>query len=82
MNTTTILDDVTKVFHKVLENDKIILKRETVASDVTEWDSFNHIQLIVAVEKNFGIRFTSLEIQGFQNVGEMIDCLEGKLLKK
>ncbi|CAA7194377.1 acyl carrier protein [Chryseobacterium potabilaquae] len=78
MDKNEILTKLTKIFHEELDNEDIILSFETTADDIEEWDSLSHIQLIVAVEKNFGVRFTSSEIQSWQNVGEMIDCIVTK----
>ncbi|REC80219.1 acyl carrier protein [Chryseobacterium elymi] len=75
MNKDEILAKLTTIFHDELDNDTIVLSFETTAEDVEEWDSLSHIQLIVAVEKAFGVRFTSSEIQSWNNVGEMIDCI-------
>ncbi len=82
MNTDEILNECTKIFVDQLDNDSITLKRETTAADVEEWDSLSHIQLIVAIEKHFKIRFTTAEIQGFKNVGDMCDTIEKKLNSK
>jgi acyl carrier protein len=79
MDNKEILTIVTTVFAEVLDNNNIVLTGETTANDVEEWDSLNHIQLVVAVEKKFGIRFTSSEIQGWKNVGEMIDSINAKV---
>jgi acyl carrier protein len=79
MDNKEILTIVTTVFAEVLDNKNIILTGETTANDVEEWDSLNHIQLVVAVEKKFGIRFASREIQGWKNVGEMIDSINAKV---
>jgi acyl carrier protein len=79
MNKAEILQQVNAVFIDVLDNDKIVLKNETTASDVDEWDSLNHIQLVVAIEKQFKIRFTSREIQSWKNVGEMVDSIDAKI---
>ena len=79
MDNKEILTTVTAVFAEVLDNKNIILTGETTANDVEEWDSLNHIQLVVAVEKKFRIRFTSREIQGWKNVGEMIDSINAKV---
>lgn len=70
-----ILKAVNLIFIDTLDDENIILSYETVADDVEEWDSLNHIQLVVAIEKHFKIRFTAREIQNWQNVGEMIDCI-------
>lgn len=72
------LSQIIEVFKDVLDNDDIVLTEATTASDVEEWDSLNHIQLVVAVEKKFKVRFTSKEIQSWANVGEMITCILSK----
>ena len=79
MDRNEILATVTAVFAEVLDNENIVLTGETTADDVEEWDSLNHFQLVVAVEKKFRIRFTSREIQSWKNVGEMIDSINAKV---
>lgn len=78
MERTEILSKVQELFIDILDNEDIILTDETTAGDIEEWDSLSHIQLIVAIEKAFGIRFTSKEILSWKNVGEMIDCVQLK----
>ena len=78
MNNEEILEKLTAIFKDELDNDDIVLTNETTAEDIEEWDSLSHIQLIVAIEKAFKIRFTSSEIQSWNNVGEMISSLESK----
>lgn len=78
MDRQTILKEVTDVFIDVLDNEDITLTDETQATDVDDWDSLNHIQLVVGIEKHFKIRFTSKEIQSWNNVGEMLDCIQEK----
>ena len=78
MEKLQILDEVQAIFRDVLDNEEIVLANETTADDIEEWDSLTHIQLIVAIEKHFKIKFTSKEILSWQNVGEMIDCIAAK----
>ena len=82
MTAVEILREVNGIFIDQLENENIILNRASTADDIEEWDSLTHIQLIVAIEKHFKVRFTSGEIQNFNNVGEMCDALEKKILLK
>lgn len=79
MERPEILRQVNEIFINVLDNEAIVLNEETTAADVDDWDSLNHIQLVVAVEKHFKIRFTSKEIQSWDNVGEMLNCISLKL---
>lgn len=79
MTKETILTQINEIFIDVLENDNLKIQNTTTADDIEEWDSLSHIQLIVAIEKFFKIRFTSSEINSFKNVGEMCD---GIVLKK
>ncbi len=73
MNVNEVLSRVNVIFKDVLDNDSIVVVEKTTAPDIEEWDSLSHIQLIVAIEKHFKIRFTAGEIQSFKNVGEMCD---------
>ncbi len=79
MERSEIFKKVNEIFCDELDNDDIVLTDETTADDVEEWDSLSHVQLIVAIEKAFGIKFTSNEILSWNNVGELIDSLEKRL---
>ena len=79
METTEILVQVNIIFKEVLDNQELLINQETSANDVDDWDSLTHIQLIVAIEKHFKIRFKADEIKSFKNVGEMFSFIKLKL---
>ena len=75
MEQNNCLVKVQEIFRDVLDNEDIVLDMQTTADDIEEWDSLSHIQLIVAIEKEFKIKFTSREILSWNNVGEMIEAI-------
>lgn len=79
MERDDILKKVEEIFREELELDDLVLNDETTADDVEEWDSLSHVQLVVALEKGFGIKFTSREILSWDNVGDLVDCIAGKI---
>lgn len=78
MERNEIFSRLEEVFRDVLDNDEIVLSDTTTADDIEEWDSLTHIQLIVAIEKTFNVKFTSKEILSWKNVGELADCIQSK----
>lgn len=73
-----IYEKLTEIFRDVLENDDLVLKAETTAHDVEEWDSLTHVELIFGIEKGFKIKFITSEIEGFKNVGDMVAAIARK----
>ncbi len=82
LSKTDILEQVNIIFRDVLENNSLVIREETTGDDVDEWDSLTHLQLVMAIEKHFNVRFTSLEIMNFNNVGEMCAGILEKLSKQ
>ena len=79
MNKREILQQVEAIFNDVLDENAITLTETTTANDVDGWDSLTHIQLIVAIEKHFKIKFTSKEILSWKNIGEMLEAISLKV---
>ena len=79
MDRNEVLSQVQDIFRDILDEDSITLTEEKTANDVDGWDSLTHIQLIVAIEKHFKIKYTSKEILSWKNVGELIDSTCNKL---
>ena len=78
MERNEIYAKLNEIFCDVLDLDEVELTDASRADDIEEWDSLSHIQLIVAIEKAFGIKFTSHEIMKWNNVGEMVDSILAK----
>ena len=78
MERKEIYNQLEEIFCDVLDLDEVSLTDATCADDIEEWDSLSHIQLVVSIEKAFGIKFTSQEIMKWKNVGEMVDSLQAK----
>ena len=78
----SVRDRMNKVFREIFEDPAISLKDETTAQDIEGLDSLRHIDLIMQLEEEFGLRFTVDDITGLKNVGEMIAMLERKLAAK
>ena len=73
MDRKELLIRINEVFIDVLDDDQLQIVESTAAEDVDEWDSLNHIHLVVAIEKSLKLRFTASEIQSWTNVGEMMN---------
>jgi acyl carrier protein len=78
MSNEEILAELNGIFRDVLDNNDITIKLTSTTADVEEWDSITHIQLVVAIEKYFKVKFTALEIQNWKNVGDMVNSVLGK----
>lgn len=64
-----------EVFRDVFDDEDITVTDATSSNDIEDWDSLSHINLVVAVEKEFGVRFSMGETQKMKNVGEMADII-------
>jgi len=71
-----------EVFRQVFADDSIELKNAMTADDVPGWDSLGHLNLIIAIEKNFGVKFATAEISRLkedgQNIGSLVQLLAQK----
>lgn len=78
MTEPQIYEKLTTIFHDVFLRDDIVLSAELSARQVPDWDSFKQIEIIIAVESEFGIKFGTREMDGLKNVGDLVQLIAVK----
>ncbi|HEX9199516.1 MAG TPA: acyl carrier protein [Acidobacteriaceae bacterium] len=78
----SILEELQLIFRDILDQPDLVLTPESNASNVEDWDSLAHINLVSAIEKRYKIKFALGELQELKNVGDMIELIEVKLAAK
>lgn len=78
MTREEVYEMLNEVFRDVFDDDSIEVHDETTANDIEDWDSLEHINLIVSVEKKFGIKMNIGEVNALKKVGDMVDLILSK----
>lgn len=79
MQQQAIYDQLTSIVRDLFDDDTLVATPTLTAADVPDWDSFNHINLIVAVETKFGVKFQTAELESIKNVGHLAELIQTKL---
>lgn len=79
MERAQVFAQVAAIFRDVFDNEALEIQESTNSDDIEDWDSLNHINLVVAIEKQFKIKFSLEELSGLKDVGAMIDLMMHKL---
>ena len=79
MTRTEILDRVAQHLSDVLDLDDVKLTEASTAEDFEEWDSINHVRLLIRIEQDFGFEFNTSEVGMVENVGQLVDLIAAKL---
>jgi len=82
MTDDPVLSKISTIIRDVLDEPSLDITLQTTAADVEKWDSFNHINITVAIEMAFGIKFKTAEVEELRNVGELVALTEKKLAAK
>ena len=75
---TNLQQRLTSTFQKVFHDPSLEISRSMTANDVEDWDSLTHINLIVAIEREFKVKFTTGEVSALKNVGDLMDVIARK----
>lgn len=81
MEREEVFERLNKVFQDVFDDESIVVNDETTSADIEDWDSLEHINLVVAIEQEFGIKFNMGEVTSMKNVGEMVTIILSRINK-
>ena len=78
METTEIVSRLTPIFRDVFNDGALVVSEGLTAADVPTWDSLSNINMIIAVEKAFGAKFSIKDVRNLKNVGELLELIKRK----
>ena len=70
-----VLEKLTEIFRDVFDDDSLILREDMTPEDIEDWDSLEQVNLVVAIEKKFRVRFNMEEANKFENISKIIDTV-------
>ena len=76
MTREAIFEELTEIFRDIFDDEEIELTDETTADDIEDWDSLEQINLLVAIEKKFSVKFQLSDVNGLANVGDMVSLVQ------
>lgn len=79
MTRETVFETLNEVFRDVFDDESISVTENTTSNDIEDWDSLEHINLLAAVEQEFGVKFNMGQVVSMKNVGEMADIIISQL---
>ena len=82
MTREVIMEKVNDIFRDVFDDETLIITDSTNSDDIEDWDSLEHISLIISMEKEFDLKFDIKEVNKLENVGQMVDMIKDKLDEK
>ena len=73
-----IYETLTPIFRDVFVRDDLVLRPDLTAKDIADWDSFKQIEIIIAVQEHYGIKFRTRELDTLNNVGDLVSVIASK----
>lgn len=80
MTREEVIGKVNEIARDIFDDEDLVLEDNTVATDVDGWDSLTHLSFLNEIEDEFGFKFSMKEIQGFKNVGELVDVIVERVI--
>lgn len=82
MTREEIMEKVNGIFRDVFDDETLVITDSTNSDDIEDWDSLEHISLIISMEKEFDMKFDIKEVNKLENVGQMVDMIKMKMDEK
>ena len=82
MTREEIMEKVNGIFRDVFDDETLVITDSTNSDDIEDWDSLEHISLIISMEKEFDMKFDIKEVNKLENVGQMVDMIKMKIDEK
>ena len=79
MTREEVFEELNDIFRNNFDDDSIELNDETSSADIEDWDSLEQINLVVAIQETFHVKFNIDEVNAMKNVGEMVDSILEKM---
>lgn len=79
MQDAEIYEKLTEIFHDVFDDESIVITPDTTAEDIADWNSLTHVNLTIACETAFGIRFKAAELEELHRVGDLVAMIKAKI---
>ena len=79
MSREEVFVKVQEIFRDVFDDETLIITDETNSDEIEDWDSLEHIALVVSMEKEFNLKFDIKQVNKLENVGQMVDMIVGML---
>ena len=76
MTREAIFEELTEIYRDIFDDEEIELTDETTADDIEDWDSLEQINLLVAIEKKFSVKFKLDDVSHLANVGDMVSLVQ------
>jgi acyl carrier protein len=73
-----IYTELTRIFHEVFDDETIVLQPQLAAADLKAWDSFRHVEILIAIQDRFRLKFSSREIDELACVGDLVGIIRRK----
>lgn len=79
MDNKEILLKIQEILSEIVDDESLVLTEDMGPSDVDEWNSLAHFQLVMALQNEYGVKFSIIEIQSWSTVGNIIGSITSKL---